>query len=134
MGLKEKLESLSNTQIHTLWDVWIDQNAELPDEKQMIDELLEIAVCDSGHTESELLSDIENIGVMSKTIKGNIKLLAGLQESYNEYCKDILPLHPDNTGNDNYNDDYEAYDTAKNEFLESLWDVIQQHFDDLKSK
>ena len=33
------------------------------------------------------------------------------------------------------NDEFETlYDAAKNEFLESLWDVISQHFDDKGTK
>lgn len=63
------------------------------------------------------------------------KLLDFLQTSYNEYQKNILPLMPDNVDAadfDNYDIDegYRTFDEVKNEFLESLWDVISQHFAD----
>lgn len=45
-----------------------------------------------------------------------------------KYCrKHILSLVP----NLYADDDYEKFDAAKDEFLESLWDVISQHFDDV---
>lgn len=51
----------------------------------------------------------------------NTKLLDFLQASYNEYRKDISPMMIE---------DIPGCDDAKNDFLESLWDVISQHFDD----
>lgn len=157
MGLKEKLESLNNTQIYALWDYWISQNAEHLNEKQMISELLDVAMCDAD-SETELLSDVADIDNLCKpkpetqyyvsecpethqqflvqTGKdGNIieltsdnicgmGLLPFLKEQYDDYQKNILP-------HDDLSSDNEAdFDDAKNEFLESLWDVINQHFDD----
>ena len=48
-------------------------------------------------------------------------LLGFLQEQYSEYKQNILPFYAVNE---------DMADTAKNEFLESLWDVISQHFAD----
>lgn len=59
-------------------------------------------------------------------------LLESLKASYNEYKKDVLPLVPD-LYSDHEDDEYRTFDEAKNDFLESLWDVIQQHFDDALS-
>jgi len=55
-------------------------------------------------------------------------LMAFLADEYKRYNAEILPLYPDvEHGSDN---GYEQYDADKNEFLENLWDTIQQHFDD----
>lgn len=51
-------------------------------------------------------------------------LMKFLQDEYKRYPK-VLPLYPSD------DEDFEAYDDAKTDFLESLWDVISQHFDDL---
>ena len=64
------------------------------------------------------------------TNKGRRKtdLLAFLSDEHKRYCAEILPLHPDTEhGSDN---GFEIFDIAKEDFLESLWDVICQHFDD----
>lgn len=58
----------------------------------------------------------------------NDKLLAFLQEQYAEYQDNILPICSQSSQSDDAG--YE-FDDAKNEFLESLWDVIKQHFDDV---
>lgn len=63
MGLKEKLESLSNSQVYKLWNLWIYQNiaeSESPSESEMIVELSD-AVADDMIAMSELLADIDNI-------------------------------------------------------------------------
>lgn len=166
MGLlKEKLESLNYSQVYILWDLWIQQNAESPFIKQMIEELSDMAGCDS-ISETELLSDIADIDNLCKPKSesepklktenpqyyvsecpdtkrqflvqtgkdGNIieltsdnihgmKLLEFLKEQHIEYQENILSFYAVNE---------DMADDAKNEFLESLWDVIQQHFDDLK--
>ena len=54
-------------------------------------------------------------------------LLEFLEEEYKRYRTEILHLHPDEPESDN---DFVTFDMAKNEFLESLWDVIHQHFAD----
>lgn len=56
----------------------------------------------------------------------NEKLLAFLADEHKRFNAEIVPLIPADEL-----DDFQEYDEAKNEFLESLWDVIQQHFDDL---
>jgi hypothetical protein len=53
----------------------------------------------------------------------NQKLLAFLADEYNRYHTEIVPLLSDAN-------DFESFDEAKNEFLESLWDVVSQHFAD----
>lgn len=130
MGLlKEKLQSLNNSQIHTLWDYWIQQNLASPNEKQMIDALSDMVDADPV-AEAELLSDIADIDNLCKLEPkaDNTKLLNFLKEQYTEYQENVLPLTPDGSSDD---DDYRTFDEAKNEFLESLWDVVQQHFDDV---
>lgn len=62
-------------------------------------------------------------------------LVCHLREQAREYKENILPLHPDNPAlrfghPDEIDDSFETYDSEKNEFLESLWDVIYQHFTD----
>lgn len=55
-------------------------------------------------------------------------LLAHIAEQVQEYKENILLLYPDfEHGDDN---GFEVFDSEKNEFLENLWDVIMQHFDD----
>lgn len=132
MGLKEKLEAMEYLQIYKLWDLWIHQNCESPNEEQMIQELSDMVFHDPG-VEAELLSDVDGVDKLCKIDAENIKLLDFLQTSYNEYQADVLPLVPDlyETNADESADEYEAFDLAKNEFLESLWDVISQHFDDV---
>ena len=56
----------------------------------------------------------------------NGKLLAFLADEHKRYLAEIMPLHPGNVDISFY-----EYDAAKNEFLESLWDAISQHFDDM---
>lgn len=55
------------------------------------------------------------------------KLLAFLAEQAKEYKANVMPLYP----SDSVLMDFEPYDVAKNSFFESLWDAVQQHFDDL---
>lgn len=63
------------------------------------------------------------------------KLLAFLADEHKRYDADIKPLMPNfsDVGIDDAEDDYRTFDDARNEFLESLWDVIGQHFDDVKA-
>lgn len=62
--------------------------------------------------------------------KTDSDLMAGLREEYERYRTEIEPLYPsDNPDDDSYGA-YDQYDAEKNEFLESLWDVISQHFAD----
>jgi len=51
-------------------------------------------------------------------------LLAFLSDEHKRYRAEILPLYPDDSDICNIIGDYEEYDDAKNEFLESLCDVI----------
>lgn len=54
-------------------------------------------------------------------------LLAFLADEHKRYRAEILPLHPD------VDEDcscFSQYDIDKSDFLEALWDVISQHFDD----
>lgn len=53
-------------------------------------------------------------------------LLAFLAEQAKHYKAEILPQYPTEEM-----DSFEEFDMAKNEFLESLWDVVKQYFDDL---
>lgn len=163
MGLKEKLKALSNSQVYQLWDLWIRQNAELPNESDMINELLSATMCDSD-SKTELLADVDNIdniccrpaeyyvsecpdtgreflvqtgkdGNIAELTSDNVHamgLLNFLQEQYKHYQSEVLPLMPDFgvIGVEDAEDDYMMFDGLKNEFLESLWDVISQHFDD----
>ena len=62
-------------------------------------------------------------------------LLAFLQAEHKRYRTEILPQHPDADGDGDMSDEmfcneYQNFDDQKNEFLESLWDVISQHFAD----
>lgn len=73
--------------------------------------------------------------VIDHTNKGrrSADLIEFLQAEYKRYRTEILPLHPDNrksTCGEMIDAQFQEYDTDKNEFLESLWDVISQHFDD----
>lgn len=54
-------------------------------------------------------------------------LLAHLSEQAEYYKAEILPLFQDS------DDGFERYDALKNEFLENLWDVIYQHFEDIEN-
>lgn len=120
MGLlKEKLEALSDSQIFKLWDLWIRQESESPNESQMIRELLIVVDADEV-AEAELLADVANIENLCKPPE-SAKLLAFLKEQYEHYHAEVLPFYAVNE---------DMADNAKNEFLESLWDVINQHFDD----
>lgn len=51
----------------------------------------------------------------------NTKLLDFLKTEYSDYKENILPL---------FASAEDMADVAKNDFLENLWDVISQHFDD----
>lgn len=56
-------------------------------------------------------------------------LICHLREQAQKYKENILPLYP----NDSYlvaTQNHIDFDEAKYEFLESLWDVIYQHFTD----
>ena len=135
MGLKEKLMVLPYQQIYKVWQMWIQQNAELPNEGQMAQELSDMVFHDPG-VEAELLSDVDNAENLAKicsdmTIEQK-KLLDFLQTSYNEYKADVLPLCPAPNEWKHFHHKEQEFDHAKNEFLESLWDVIRQHFDDQK--
>lgn len=63
-------------------------------------------------------------------------LLIHIAEQVAEYKENILPLHPDSIakslGGDvpDYQENWylQKFDDAKNEFLESLWDVILGHY------
>lgn len=127
MELKEKLDALNWSQLHALWDVWIYQNSESPNEKAMIEDILNIAIDETA--EAELCWDIDNIDKITQVNTKNTKLLDFLQTEFKNYQKNVLPLHPDNPAkSDAMDEDYEAFDNAKNNFLESLWDVITEHF------
>ena len=67
------------------------------------------------------------------TNKGRRKtdLMAFLSDEVKRYKAEILPLIPDEDADTETSDNsYMEFDETKNEFLESLWDVISQHFDD----
>lgn len=55
-----------------------------------------------------------------------VELIAYLAEEAKEYKENILPLL--DAKNNFENPDFVEFDEAKNEFLESLWDVIYQTF------
>ncbi len=59
-------------------------------------------------------------------------LLAFLAEEHKRYRTEIEPMIP--VDGSDYDSRLEDFDDAKNEFLESLWDVISQHFDDRETK
>lgn len=52
-------------------------------------------------------------------------LIPFLVEQAEHYRAEILPLYPSPPHS---LCDFESFDLARNEFLESLWDVIQEHF------
>jgi len=54
-------------------------------------------------------------------------LMAFLADEYKRYGTLIQPLYPSDKDADA---GFENFDAEKNEFLENLWDTIQQHFDD----
>jgi hypothetical protein len=53
-------------------------------------------------------------------------LLDFLASEHKRYNTEIQPLYP----NENGDCDYTVFDESKTDFLEDLWDVISQHFDD----
>lgn len=55
-------------------------------------------------------------------------LMSFLADEFKSYQAKIQPLYPANLPDDI---DYREYDKAKTEFLESLWDVISQHFEEV---
>lgn len=118
MDIKQKLNKLNYLQLYKLWDLWKQQNQESPNESAMIDDLLEL-VADDVPATKELLDDADNVDKPTEAVK----LLEFLAEQYKEYQENILPF---------YAESEDLADAAKDEFLESLWDVIQQHFDDQK--
>ncbi len=66
-------------------------------------------------------------------------LVCHLREQAREYKANILPLHPDNPDSRfghpyEIDDSFETFDSAKNEFLENVWDVIYQHFVDERER
>jgi hypothetical protein len=56
--------------------------------------------------------------------------MAGLKLEYDRYRTEILPLYPSDKEQAENADSYEKFDIAKEDFLEALWDVISQYFDD----
>ena len=57
-------------------------------------------------------------------------LLAFLADEHKRYMAEIQTLAPSPAIWQDFNVKEQEFDEAKNEFLESLWDVIQQHFED----
>ncbi len=65
----------------------------------------------------------------------NSVLVAHLREQDEHYRTVIQPLYPDTeTYPDDGSDNFEDFDAARNEFLESLWDVVGQHFADERER
>ena len=62
--------------------------------------------------------------------KTGADLLEHLKEECVRYKAEILPLYPAYGQRSEFADSFENFDEAKNEFLESLWDVIYQYFTD----
>jgi hypothetical protein len=128
MGLQKELETLNSLEVYKLWVLWGFQNQESPSEAEMIEQLSDLVATDDVAA-AELLLDIANVSCTSQQQpQQDAILLAFLSASYAEYSRDILPLMPKNV---HCNDvDYKAFDAAKNDFFEALWDVISQHFSD----
>ena len=67
--------------------------------------------------------------------KDDADLIPFLADEFKRYNTQIRPLHPDNresksTCGEIIDDQFQEFDIAKEDFLESLWDVISQHFED----
>lgn len=80
---------------------------------------------------------IRRFFVAVDTPTGNARRKADLYDrlaaEYKRFGAEIASLHPGNRESvSGQQEDYQfqEYDNKKNEFLESLWDVISQHFDD----
>jgi hypothetical protein len=58
MGLKEKLESLSHSQIWEIWEIW--NSKETSDKNEMIRELLDLIFYNE-ELKADLLSDVEKV-------------------------------------------------------------------------
>lgn len=69
---------------------------------------------------------------MSNEKRRKEDLLAHLLEQAKEYKANVLPLYPSDDEPDSVTTDFSEFDEAKNELLESLWDVIYQHFSDTR--
>ena len=163
MNIKQELEKLVYDDVLNLWELWINQNADLPDKSAMINELVDMANQDE-IAAAELLSEITTIysddkpepkqhyvsecpdtkrqflvqtgkdGNIVELTSDNISamgLVPFLAEQYKHYQKTILPFCSGFTGTSDNETEFSDYDNLKNDFLESLWDVISQHFDDV---
>jgi len=64
---------------------------------------------------------------ITRTVSQDAALLAYIKEQVRHYRAEILPLYPSSDDES----DSGPFDEAKNEFLESLWDIVCQHFDDV---
>lgn len=82
------------------------------------------------------MSDMDKLyeAVTSRNETGQARrqdnLLAFLADEHKRYMAEIQTLAPSPAEWRHYHSKEQEFDDARKEFLESLWDVIEQHFDD----